>query len=120
MAGAASGLLSGTPTGSESLLVPFCWIAARARALSEDTSLPPRNQGRLASVILTSTILAVQAGDSIVSSAGGPPTAKIFLLKLTVTVPLRVPPIWSLNRGVTPGSPAYLRACPSIAAFAAV
>src|SRR3954447_21457158 len=108
MAAAATGLLSGTPTGKDFELVPCCWICTRARAFIDGTSLLAKNQGKPASVILTSTIFASQGTDSMVSSAGGPPTANIFLLIRTVIAPCFVPPIWSLYRVATVGSPAYL------------
>src|SRR3954451_7665499 len=116
----ATGLLSGTPIGSAPAVDSFCLISTRALALMAGTKASLKNQGRSASVIFTSIILAAHGVPSIVSSGGGPPTSKRLRLIRAVTVPWFAPPTWALNLTPCVGSPAYFRASFSIATLAAL
>ncbi len=95
--------MSGTANGSDPLRIVAFFSCTRARALIAGTTVvepgtiasmsEPRMYGMSASVCLTSSIrCAVSQGPFVsVSSAGGPPTAKVLLLKSVVTRPAPPP-----------------------------
>jgi hypothetical protein len=58
----ARGSTSGTATGSAPRACRSAWMTTRAWALIAGTTSSPKNQGKLASVIFTSTMRAAHGG----------------------------------------------------------